>query len=150
MFFVTKGHWVVMIQFVFGRPWISLKTGLLSWINIAMFSKLCWPFLNSEIISSVWHTQKHFQDKCSLATPFSCPHMCWQFWFHGNNILRSVHLLVKAGKEFGEQKVWELGYSCYTACQKRERKVGGGRENEKGKEWGNREKERKKNFSIFN
>lgn len=42
--------------------WTSMafiKTHLLSWINIAMFSKLCWLFLNSEIISSLCDTHKN-------------------------------------------------------------------------------------------
>ena len=85
-----------------------IKTNSLSQINITMFSKLCWPFLNSEIIFSLLDTHKNISkinvplQLLSIAHTYADSSDLMEtmifFW--------SVHLLVKAGKEFGK---WSLG-----------------------------------------
>lgn len=133
------------IQFVSGHPWLSLKTHLLSWINIVMFSKLCWLFLNSEIISFLFDTHINIS-KINVPLQLLCiDHTCadnsdlmetmifyglfTSWWMWGKNL---------------ESKVWQLGYSYYTACRKREEKEKKGRSEEM------KEKKRKKNIFIFN
>ena len=123
-----------------------IKTNSSSQINITMFSKLCWPFLNSEIIFSLLDThKKHFQDKCSLATSFYCPHICWQFWFDGNNDI----FLVCSPLGESRERIWKVKFgnvdTVVTQLVKRERYE---KKKKKSKEL--KEKGRKKSFSIFN
>lgn len=99
-----------------------IKTNSSSQINITMFSKLCWPFLNSEIIFSLLDTHKNiskinvplqllsiahtYADSSDLMETMIFFGLFTSWWKQGKNL---------------ENEVWGLGYSCYTACQKRER-----------------------------
>lgn len=130
--------------------WTSMafiKNRLLSWINITMFSKLCWPFLNSEIISSLFDTHKSIS---KINIPFQLLYIAHTYADSSELMeTRLFHSLFTSwwiqGKNL-ECKIWELGYSYYTTCQKQRKERG---EKAKGKEWGN-EKEREKTFSIYN
>lgn len=127
--------------------WASMafiKTHLLSWINITMFSKLCWLFLNSEIISCLCDTHKNIS---KINVPFQL--LCIAHTCADSSDLTeqwSVHLWWMQRKNL-ESEFGELEHLLLSLSEKREER--GRRKREGVRKWGRKKEEKLLSFRLM-